>query len=464
MTGRPLRILHAIHDFLPRHQAGSELYAAALARFQAGRHHVTVLCADYDPARSHATVTWRLHDGLSVAELVNNWAFDSFAETYRPSTLREPLIHVLRATQPDVVHIHNLLNLSFDVPALARAQGAAVVATLHDFTAVCASGGQRVHRAERHVCHDIDPARCARCFSESPFAAQMAAARLAPGPGSGRILLRLARAVRARLPESAAAAARGAAALVGPRPAIQDIEARLEAAREAFAALDLAVAPSAALAADLARFGLPPERTVVADYGFEPLPAVARVPRPGGVLRVGFVGTLAWHKGAHVLLEAVRDLPRGRVEVRIAGDVRVCPEYVAELRRIADGVPVTFTGRFERGDAAAIYGMLDVLVVPSLWPENSPLVIHEAFMAGVPVVGARVGGIPELVTENVTGLLFDPSRPATLTTALGRLLDEPGLLDRLASTSPPVRSMEQDADDWDDRYRSLVADRGRRPA
>jgi glycosyltransferase involved in cell wall biosynthesis len=465
MTARPLRILHAIHDFLPRHQAGSELYAAALARAQSTRHHVTILCAEYDPARAHGVVTWRMHDGLPVAEIVNNWAAPRFADTYRPPALHGPLTHVLRATRPDVVHVHSLLNLSFDLPALARASGAVVVATLHDFTMVCPSGGQRVHRAERHVCHDIDTARCARCFAESPYAAQMATARLAPGPGSGRVLLRAARAVRARMPEAAAAAARGAATLVGPpRAGSTDVDRRLQAARDTFAAFDLAVAPSTAIAADLARFGLPAERMVVADYGFEPLPAVPRTPRQGGVLRVGFVGTLAWHKGAHVLLEAVRGLPLARLDVRLAGDVHVFPDYVADLRRLAEGLPVTFTGRFERADAARIYATLDVLVVPSLWPENSPLVIHEAFMAGVPVLGARVGGIPDLVTDNVSGLLFDPERPATLSAALARLLDEPALLDRLAAAAPPVRSIERDAEEWDARYCSLVADRGRRPA
>src|SRR3954452_24927253 len=399
MTARPLRILHAIHDFLPRHQAGSELYADALARHQAVRHHVTVLCAEFDPARAHGSVHWRMHGGLPVVEIVNNWETAGFEDTYRPASLRGPLVHVLRATAHDVVHVHNLLNLSFDLPALAHAHGAASVATLHDFTVVCPSGGQRVHRAERHVCHEIEPARCARCFGESPFAERMAAARLAPDRRSGRVLAGAVRMLRQRAPAAAAAAARQAAALTGTRHvSATEIARRLEAARATLAALDLAVAPSAFVAEDLARFGLPPDRTIVADYGFDPLSALPRVGREGP-LRIGFVGTLTWHKGAHVLLEAVRALPRNAVAVRIAGDPNVFPEYGAELRRLAEGLPVTFTGRFDRADAAEIYGALDVLVVPSLWPENSPLVIHEAFMAGVAVVAARAGGIPGLVAD-----------------------------------------------------------------
>ena len=68
-----MRILHAIHDFLPRHQAGSEIYAFDLCREFSARHHVTVLCAEFDPSRRHGHVHWRVHKGLPVVEIVNNY-------------------------------------------------------------------------------------------------------------------------------------------------------------------------------------------------------------------------------------------------------------------------------------------------------------------------------------------------------------------------------------------------------
>ena len=187
MSTARLNVLRAIHDFLPRHQAGSELYAFELCRELQARHHVTVLCADFDGSRPQGQVTWRLHDGLPVLEIVNNWVCDSFAETYRPAFLGERITQILDAVQPDVVHVHNLLNLSFDLPRLAHAANAAVVATLHDYTLVCPPGGQRIHRSANHVCHEIDTERCVRCFGESPFYAQMAVGQIAaslPVPGT----------------------------------------------------------------------------------------------------------------------------------------------------------------------------------------------------------------------------------------------------------------------------------------
>ena len=148
-------------------QMGIVYYANYLRYFEAARgHFIRVRGVSYgDLERAGA--------GLPVVEVVNNWLCGSFEDTYRSPVIGDRLRHVLRAVQPDVVHVHNLLNLSFELPALARAAGIPVVATLHDYTLVCASGGQRIHRAEQHVCREIDLDRCARCFSESPFSARM---------------------------------------------------------------------------------------------------------------------------------------------------------------------------------------------------------------------------------------------------------------------------------------------------
>lgn len=162
-----MRILHAIHDFLPRHRAGSEIYAFELARELGRDATVFVLAAEYDPAAAHGTLRWRWYEGLTVIELVNNWEFGGFEETYSSDRINAQLRHVLDATSPDVLHVHNLLNLSMDLPRIAKERGIAVVATLHDYTLVCPSGGQRVHVSESHVCETIDPDRCARCFHQS---------------------------------------------------------------------------------------------------------------------------------------------------------------------------------------------------------------------------------------------------------------------------------------------------------
>jgi len=464
-----MRILHAIHDFLPRHAAGSEIYAFHLCRELATRHDVHVLAAEYDPARPHGTLTWRVHEGLPVIELVNNWE-GSFADTWRSPRLGAQLEHVLRATQPDVLHLHSLLNLSFELPAMARARGIRVIATLHDHSLACPAGGQRLHLQERTVCHEIQPARCASCFSQSPFHTQMAVGGLSRVAGrGGRWVGNTARWAARQAPGVAALFTRR---VVDRTQQVTDAEigARLDHLRAVFDAVQLFVAPSASVADAHERLGLHRSKLLVSDYGFvhrslrptgggslSPVPSEPdRAVRVEGPVRIGFVGTLVWHKGAHVLLEAARKLPADRYELEIWGSLETFPDYAAQLKALAQGLPVRFCGSFKNGDGAAVYDRFDLLVVPSLWPENSPLVIHEAFMAGVPVVAARTGGIPELIADGDNGVLYDAPSPAALADALRTLVDWPERIAQMANRAPRVKTIEEDARDWERRYETLM--------
>lgn len=450
-----IRILHAIHDYLPRHQAGSEIYLAQLcaAQRRAGASP-TVVAAEFDPGRDHGALTWRSHEGIPVVELVNNWRFETFGGTYADPGLSATLSQLLDIVQPHVVHVHNLLNLSFDLPAAADARGIAVAATLHDYTLVCPSGGQRIHQAEAHVCRDIDVDRCARCFPDSPFHSQWRFGQLARR--TPNLLASLAGTLRRRAPATMAMAGQALSRAGGvPATTPAAIRQRLESARAAFIHFDVAVAPSASLARGYEQLGFPSERLLVSDYGFDPLPRRPSRTSFDGPLRIGFVGTLVWHKGADVLIDAVRQLPQDRIDVRIYGDPAISPVYAAALRAAAAKAPITFEGAFDRASAAACYADLDVLVVPSRWLENSPLVIHEAFMTGVPVIGSAIGGIEDLLGDG-RGVLVPPGDPAALAAALQAVLDEPAHLERLAAARIPVKSIEDDAREWEARYAAVM--------
>jgi glycosyltransferase involved in cell wall biosynthesis len=462
-----MRILHAIHDFLPRHRAGSEIYAFELCRELGRAHHVTVLCADYDPSRPHGHVSWRVHEGLPVVELANNWLCASFEDTYRSPVIGDRIAHVLQAVQPDVIHLHNLLTLSFDLPVLAGQHGIPVVATLHDYSLVCPAGGQRLHRSEEHSCEVIDTERCVRCFRESPLQAQISFGRVTALTGASGPLHRAASATLRWFPRLAAHAEEAIRRAPVMHLSVEHIDRRLSAARRLFDLIDLFVAPSMSMAAEFQRLGLDEAKLRVSDYGFAPLGPVSQNGNGArGRLRIGFVGTLVWHKGAHVLLDAVRSLSESAYEVRLFGDPGLFPDYAARLRAQAAGLPVHFMGGFDRGQRADVYKQIDVLVVPSLWLENSPLVIHEAFMAGVPVVGARIGGISELVDDGRTGLLYNPTSSSELAGALRLLVERREALGELRAevlSKPRVKSIEDDAREWEQAYAEVLGRRSVAP-
>jgi GT2 family glycosyltransferase len=218
-------------------------------------------------------------------------------------------------------------------------------------------------------------------------------------------------------------------------------------------------------------FGVDPDRITVSAYGFDcaAFRTVAAV--PADRLRVGFLGTLMVSKAPHVLLEAAKQLPRGSVSVDLFGAYTAYhgdDTYRARL----DALLSESAGRARAHGAVPhskvpeALASVDVLVVPSVWPENSPLVISEAFLAGVPVIASRIGGIPELVADGRNGLLFEPGSAADLARALSRLLTEAGLLDalRAGAKATRVRSIDDAAAEARRLYEALAApDVERRP-
>ena len=140
-----------------------------------------------------------------------------------------------------------------------------------------------------------------------------------------------------------------------------------------------------------------------------PRPVQSNRADPFPRLRLGFLGSLMVSKAPHVLLEAVGRLPRGAVSVDLFGSYSAYhgdDRYRHQLEPLLKQDGVMVHGAIAHDRVAQALSSIDVLVVPSIWPENSPLVIQEAFLAGVPVVASRIGGIPEAIDDGRNGLLF----------------------------------------------------------
>jgi glycosyltransferase involved in cell wall biosynthesis len=139
---------------------------------------------------------------------------------------------------------------------------------------------------------------------------------------------------------------------------------------------------------------------------------------PRGPLRLGYFGRLIPDKGAHLLLEALRRLPQDGWTLDLAGTGDEA--YVAQIRAAA-GPNVRFLGWTP---AAEFFPQIDILVLPSIWPDPQPRVTFEAFSYGVPVIGSRAGGIPEEIDEGATGWLFEAGSAEDLSRVLAQRLSD----------------------------------------
>jgi glycosyltransferase involved in cell wall biosynthesis len=188
------------------------------------------------------------------------------------------------------------------------------------------------------------------------------------------------------------------------------------------AQLDLFVSPSQFLLEQHRNAGFSPSREAVVRNGI-PLPPeadrVRRARRSDGPRRFLLMCRLTVEKGVQVALQAAASLPQGLdFELVIAGK----GELEDAVRAAAAGDPrIRFAGYVTGEEKVALLASGDFLLVPSLWYENAPIAVIEAAAYGLGLVGSRIGGIPELVREGRTGVLFPPGDVAALAEVLSGL-------------------------------------------
>ncbi|HXK32485.1 MAG TPA: glycosyltransferase [Dehalococcoidia bacterium] len=283
------------------------------------------------------------------------------------------LRRLVRDHRPDVAHLHSINHQI--TPSIIRAlrdEGVPVVMTLHDYKLVCPAYTLRAHGAI-----------CERCSGGRFYRAATTRCRgLARG-----VLLSAESYVQHRLLRS-------------------------------YEKVRLFLSPSRFLAEKFREMGFPYPVEVLPNPAVSVTPAAPGAParRDGFV----FVGRVAEEKGVATLCEAAS---LAGVAVRIVGD----GPALSELQTRYAGRPgIEFLGRRAPAEAQALMRGALAVVVPSEWYENQPMVVIEAFVAATPVIGSRLGGIPELVRDGETGLLYDAGNIAGLASKLRWAREHPG--------------------------------------
>lgn len=167
-----------------------------------------------------------------------------------------------------------------------------------------------------------------------------------------------------------------------------------------------------------------------------------RLPHPQNNLRIAFIGTISANKGLHLLIKAVRLLPELMIELKIYGDVNVYPDYTSKLISFVNqDTRIRFCGTFRNADIGSIFSGIDVLVVPSIWYENTPLVIYSAQSCGCPVIASNLGSIPEVIFHGKNGLLFPAGEITKIAAAISILDNDREMLKRLSENAISPRSI-----------------------
>lgn len=428
-----MKLLFVIHQYFPECHSGTEQYCRAVAR-EATRRGDEVVVLSLDPWLDRENpmlgVVDEPYEGRPTLRMRNWWGLtpsEELRDHHNPLVARS-FARVLEDVRPDAVHFFHLRRLAAELIDVAKQRGVRTVVNLMDFWWLCPRF--TLLRSDGTLCEGPPDGGLGCVPCEFPQLAEPFAAADVAGASAA-----FARAL-SRTPFSGSAGARFAAVIRRK----DTLLAHLERA-------DAVVAPSRFLAGMYAKNGFPAERVHHVPYGLEPgrVPR-AEVRRPRSPMRVAFAGVLSPWKGLDVLVRAVR-MVDGPLELRVHGnaDEPIFADYIARVRGSAGDDPrISFEGPFDHARIGAVLADTDLLVVPSLWYENTPLVVLEAFQAGVPVAVSALGGLTERVEPGVHGFHFPAGDAGALADLLRDLIAHP---ERISALDPrPTRTV---ADDYD---------------
>ena len=401
----PLRVLVFSHLHPAVSRGGAEIAAYQMYRALRAMPDVTAWFAAGAGTRLEPPLGTHVFQPFGPDEYVlGNAGYDGWLHSATAPRFGEELRDLVAELRPDIVHFHHYAGLGVEAMLQVKqaVPTARIVVTLHEYLAICHHFGQMVKRPNLELCRKETPRDCARCF---------------------------------------------------PERSENDFYLRKLYLQRFLGLVDHFIAPSQFLADRYIAWGLPAERFSVIENG-QPVQDIEPAPMPPpNPLVVGFFGQLSTLKGVGLLLDAAEELRRrpprrGRLRIEIWGDAsNQPPELRAEVeRRLQETRTVVgFNGPYEHGEVIRLMQRCHAVLVPSIWWENSPMVIQEALSAGRPVICSDIGGMAEKVRHGVDGFQFRARSAASLAELLRGLASEPERVVALQDTLSRPPSLQDTA-------------------
>lgn len=395
------KILVIAHNHPELYPGGGEKLAYQLYRsLKESGHTAHFLAATGKIMRAaHPGTPFLSLDGRKDEFLFFNDQFDYFMMSNRDlSFLYRDFANFLKEHRPEIVHFHHLLRFGAEALRVVRdtLPEALIVFTLHDFLPMCHRDGQMVRTVGNALCDTVTPQGCNGCFQEKSTAR---------------------------------------------------FKTRELFLKTHFDLVDLFISPSRFLADRYIAWGLPQEKMHVVPNGTE-----AATPAPHRAIaegekrnRFGFFGQVSPFKGTLLLTEAAERLKQsGECDfgIHIHGNIELQndaykKEFTEKTASLA--AEIRFHGIYASAALPQLMREVDYVIVPSIWWENAPLVIAEAFRHRRPVICSNIGGMAELVKDGINGLHFRVGDSQSLADVM-RSAMQPDLWEKLAAgiTPPPT--------------------------
>lgn len=452
-----MKLVFAVHQFLPEFSSGTELLTYETAKqFQQWGHEVSIFTGfpSSTPIEDADRFDRYVYEGMAVERFKHDHGpmggqSNSIELQYNNVLFREHFRKYLQKIRPDVVHFYHFARLSASGVEVCEELGIPSVFTPTDFWFLCPLSQLRL--PDNQVCDGPNAygGNCLRHMLTLNKSTKIRlAARFLP-PWIFDMVMGFGRIGRGWDIDSKYFAQ------------LQALAFRRSSIREKISKVRKIMVPTKTMEKMLIENQFDRKKIVLLPFGIN---LDNFIPRNReiftDVIRIGYIGTFSEHKGAHILLDAVRQMENAPIEVAIYGNLADDAAYSNKLLNMArNDQRVKFPGTFLHHEIGNILASFDILVIPSLWRENTPLVLYSAQAARCPVVASDVDGISEVITDGVNGILFEMGNSNELRRILLGLVCDRKILISLSDNSITPLAIEEYADRLKHIYLSILQEK-----
>lgn len=428
-----LKILYVVNGLPPETIGGAENLTHMLAKKMSEAHEVAVFYpVNRSEYENHALLKSK-NDYFSIYNINVVGSADLLIEN---QFFEERFKEILEDFAPDIVHFQILLGSPPSIISIAKEYGAFVLITLHDYWFICPS--VTLMNVRGKICnpnHSIY--KCIRCVSNENALFRFALTTYS-------IFYILTRRLYAR-------------PLLKSRilKTLHNTLYRKEYLFDMLNRADVFICVSKLQKNFFSEYGVNEDKLIHIPTGIDTTWTKNFRRNKSQLLRFGFIGKIAYHKGVHVLIQAFNDIDSSDVVLNIYGEFQ--PETnefhntIKKMSKLKNNIH--FHGNVPHAFEAL--ADIDVVIFPSVVYEGSPITILESFATKTPVVTSNIGGMAELVENMKTGLLFEVGDPQVLREKLDMIIQDRNLIKKLSGNIMNVKTIDEYGREIEEIYKTM---------
>ncbi|PCJ18941.1 MAG: hypothetical protein COB02_09405 [Candidatus Cloacimonadota bacterium] len=393
-----MKVLKVIHGFPPDYMAGSEVYSYHLVKELIKQKIETFV---FTRVENEFDENYKLYnecfENINIQRVNKPKRDYLYSDKFFDENMDKIFKNYITRINPDIVHFGHLSHLSTNLIKIVKELNIPIVYTIHDFWLFCVKG-QMINELGK-ICTKPSNSNCLKC--------------------SNYVVDEL------------------------------EVKKTLSHMNNIISFIDIFTSPSKTLKDFFISQGVKKDKIKYLKYGFNTKKIIynKKVFTKDSKIKFGFMGRVIPVKGIKILIDTFKELKNEKL--LIYGSI-------GSQKRYLETKNIRFKGKYDNNSINEVLGEIDVLIVPSIWYENAPLVIQEAFLAGIPVITSDIGGMSELVQDGINGFTFSVGSSKDLQILIEKICSNPLLLNNLINSRDSVVDIKDDVQSLIKIYEGLV--------